>query len=466
MKAARGARRWTSRVLVTLLFLLCALAVWVSVIHTWDQPLLPDVVATLSRQGEESIEPSDNLFFTALGLGADASEDLNSEGQRIFALYQKKQATTSDITTLVDIYATAGVGKYKPVGDVKALSCVMWRDAEAHHCIVDVPMQRAGWTTIVAANQRLLDRYHRQWTYTKYQDATFLENVLPVTPLGNQSNVRRLFFTSLALQVDRGALGEALQEIEKDLAFWRRLLATRDVNMIDKMIFTVRVRSDLEFISEILRTQTLSADQYDSIAGVLTPNEAAERTFDGVWKNEIRGVRARMHGLMPQRISDIWQDNGGFQGKLDRALSYFLYRPNAQINSDYRFYHLLSETDDLPCSEIEGAFDSLQKTSDFSIHQFLGNPFRYLLGSSRLGGYRDYPMRLCGLEGMQRLVRLQLLIRRNGDAEGDIPSIISSAGPAYADPFTGLPMRWDSSNHTLWFDPRDKGMSGVLPWPI
>ncbi len=467
MTAPRAAWRWIRRVLWAALFLLLVLLAWVLTIHFSDQKLEPQVAAILSGQGHEKIEPSENLFFTALGMGADGGEDLNAEGQRIFALYEQNRGKISDSMTLVDIYATAGVSKYKLVGDGMASSCLMWRDADAHHCIVDIPKQRSVWTPLVAANQRLVDRYRRLWNYSHYRNLSFLADMQPVNPLTDQAGVRRLYFTSLALQIDRGDLGGALHDIESDLAFWRHLLVLRDIGLVDKMVFNVQVFRDLEFISEILRTQSLSADQYDSLSAALAPNETAELTFSGVWENELRFGHAMVSKWTPKTLADVWRPKLYSQDLWDQLLSYLLYRPNAYANSAYRELRVKTDFTQLPCSQLKPAFDKLENNWTFSFEDFLSEPLSDGWGAIYLFEYDlDLPTRVCAMEGIQRIVRLQLAIRRSHTAESDIPSFISSAGPAYADPFTEQPMRWDSSTHTLYFDPRSERMSGILPWPI
>lgn len=462
-----GGRPWRWWRLAALFLLVppSLLAAWLLLIHNTDQALLPQARAILDGPAAP-VPPSANLYFTGLGMGADGGDDLNTEGQRVFALYQKNQATVTDIGTLVNIYKTAGVGQIDLAGDEKSLGCLMFRDKDAHHCIADVPQQREAWTELVRNNRRLLDRYRTLWSWTQYRDPTEMARVPPVNPLVERPFLRRLFFTAMALQVDRNELDAALGDIEADTVFWRRLLAQRDLGLVDKMVFLTRVRADLEFISEILRTRTLTPVQLDALAAVLKPSDQAERSLAGVWESQLRVIDSTLAEWRPKSFDAAWHSAPGIDDRRDNLLIYLLYRRNAHNNFEYRFFQSLSELDNLPCGEIATKYQALRETSDFSLAGLLNDPLRYVMGSHQSAGFREYPQRICDVLGMRRIVDAQLLIRRKQLADADIPGLLANAGADYSDPYTGQPLRWDPQTHTLSFEVHDQSMQGLVPWPI
>jgi len=460
-------RRWWRLAIPLLLLPLTLLAAWLLLIHNTDQALLPQARTILEGPETPGPPPSGNLYFTALGMGAKGGDDLNGEGQRIFALYLKNQATITDIRTLVSIYDTAGVSPIELTGDEKALGCLMFRDEDAHHCITDVPQRREAWTVLVHNNRQLLDRYRSLWSWRQYRDPTELARVQPVNPLVERPFLRRLFFTALALKVDRNELDAALDDIEADTAFWRHLLAQHDLGLIDKMVFLTRVRANLEFISEILRVRRLTPAQFDALTAVLKPNDQAERSLAGVLESLQRVGDNTFSRWKPEGVGAAWHSAENFANRRDNLLFYLLYRRNAQANSEFEYFQRLAKLDGIPCTEIEAKFQAQRDTSGFSLKVLAENPLQYFVGGSAQSDFSSYPIRLCDLEGMQRIVRLQLLIRRNGLADADIPAFLDSdAGVEFSDPFTGHPMHWDAVHRTLSFDPRSRSMEGVMPWPI
>jgi len=457
--------RWLRHAATLLFISLAAVAIWVLVLHNTDQMLLPEARAVLNGPPDKH-PPAANLYFTALGMGADGGEDLNAEGQRIYALYQKKQGASEDREMLVNVYSATGVNEIGFVGDKKALGCLLLRDEDAHHCIADLPRNREAWTALVRDNRRAVDRYRSLWSSSRYYRPDDPAGVLTTNPLFQHPFVRRLFFMTLALEVDRNELDAALKDIETDIVLWRGVLAQRDLGLIDKMVFLAWVRSDLEFISELLRTRTLSETQIDTLASALQPNERAERSLAGVWDNELRFGHDYSAAQVPKSLSGAWNAEADEDDRINQVLLYLLYRPNARVNTRYRFFQGLSALDDAPCGQVRANYQALRQAFQPSLTDFLGDPLLYEQDSPWNDTMAGYPVRLCDLQGLERIVTLQVQIRRQRIADTGVAAFLAAAGPGLSDPYTGQPMRWNPQNHTLDFDMGDPTSRGTLPWPI
>ena len=74
-----------------LLLLAIVLATWY-LINIPDRPLDPGITATL-QQRHDAVRPQDNLFFALLAFDSTNAEDINQQGQAIYAAYLARRAT-------------------------------------------------------------------------------------------------------------------------------------------------------------------------------------------------------------------------------------------------------------------------------------------------------------------------------------------------------------------------------------
>lgn len=141
------------------------------------------------------------------------------------------------------------------------------------------------------------------------------------------------------------------------------------------------------------------------------------------------------------------------------------YLPTATINRTAGIYHRLIEMDGHACDRF-GA-DELVSPAQMKLSVgMVRNPVGKTLADISGPPFRYYTGRMCDLQGFQRLLAVQLLLREHNVPDDQVATFVHDAGTEYADPFTGQPMQWQPQQRSLSFgavNPRDRDL---LPWPL
>jgi hypothetical protein len=411
------------------------------------------------------VVPSDNLFFTVLGFRSAESKDANAEGQRIFDIYRRVEKNlVIDNDVRYDFYKATGTNELTFVGD-ESLLCThgVLSANEVYRCITDVPEKGDRWRTILANNQALQDRYARLVaTDPHYLNPFSSYASWPLPPWAGVMGAKRAQTTSWALLVDRGDVDSVIAQLNADARFWRKVLAQRNLLLVDKMFAVAAVRGDLWFASELMRTKPLSQNQYSALRSLLKPFDAGEMSLTGVMENELRMSAAFLSAAANARPAP----DSSIIDKIRWMQFHLLYQPNATLNFRYQYYERLGEISQKPCTAFASSVDAFQQELKPALLSYAYNPIGKVMDTAAPLPYQNYIGRLCDLEGMQRLIALQLEIRSAGLMPDQIPSYLQKAGPAHSDPYTGDPMQWDAAKRTLSFRATDERVRDVLPWPI
>ena len=108
----------------------------------------------------------------------------------------------------------------------------------------------------------------------------------------------------------------------------------------------------------------------------------------------------------------------------------------------------------------------MEKRFDLIAGDFIYNPIGNILGRIAAPGYISFMQSMCDLEGMNRIVRLQLLLRIQHVDDNNIQNFINQVGQEYSNPFTNQPMQFYLKDHTITFQPIAARDNIYLPWPI
>jgi hypothetical protein len=100
------------------------------------------------------------------------------------------------------------------------------------------------------------------------------------------------------------------------------------------------------------------------------------------------------------------------------------------------------------------------------LSDYLYNPVGKILVKTGAGGGTHYIQSMCDLDGMNRIVGLQLLMRTQHVRDEDMIEFINRAAIQYANPFTGKPMQVDPAKRTMTFEPIADRDKAYFPWPI
>jgi len=464
--------RWLLRLIGGLLVFVVLGSLWLISLH--DEALLPDTDAVLHPLKQEAPAPGDNIFFTLLGFTSAMGNDPNAEGQRIFKLYQQASAPSAGDPDQFDLFKRLGVKTVGFSGDFKTLCQI--GVVPSFRCIADADSRRALWEKELAENATILSRYQAL--------AAGVPNYLNLFPpdyLGADLEIwheeifraKQLLLCSWALQVPRGDVNGVINSLAADTRFWRSVLAQKHLLMLDKLLAVGQVRANLRFVSELLRSAPLGADQYHTLTAMLAPLSIAERSLAGALDGETRMTSATMNQARKSQrgIVELWKSGeGSIKDRLMVVMGSVLFQPNAIANRINRQNRVLGSLSEKPCTEYSGFAAIERRELQLNWSDYLHNPFLVpylnMMGDAVVPAYLGYIGRVCDLEGMQRLVALQLDIRSKGIADPQIPDFIRQVGAAYTDPFTDRPMQWNPQARGLGFEAAEERDRSTMPWPL
>jgi hypothetical protein len=440
---------------------LCAVGV-VAVINLHDEALLPELEGVLSGSNYQAIAAEKNAFFGIIGFASAEGDQISAEGQRIFKLYQERlNRGDVDSDSLSNFYRVAGAKELSFDGSAAEL-CPIVEQAPPYRCIQQADAKRELWESMLKKNWVFLDRYQQLYSEDQFSTRLKLTSQLVFLSWAHVSNAKKLLESAWALRIRRGEIDSVISQVREDLQYWRAILAQPDLMLIDKMVVLAQVRSDFLFVSELLRTTPLQAAQYAQLAELLTPITRQERSLMGPMMGEVQfSVSVASEFLKNERDS---REPISF---VLRPLSPFLFKRNATVNRFYQRNRELGSISEQECISVRQSLAGFKEASNFGLHDLLYNPVgNYLFGMGSGDGYGPYIQRMCDLQGIQRLVALQLMIRRDNVAATDIPAYIQKAGTDYADPYSGKPMQWNPEAKGLTFDASDSRNRALMSWPI
>ena len=109
---------------------------------------------------------------------------------------------------------------------------------------------------------------------------------------------------------------------------------------------------------------------------------------------------------------------------------------------------------------------AFQSHAAMSLGTFLYNPLGNILSGVAAPTGIEYMHAMCDLDGMIRIVELELqagLQHVNGE---QLAQFASNGGARYANPFTGQPMHVDVVRKTIDFQPLAQRDRAFFPWPL
>ena len=400
-------------------------------INLFDEDIDPNLKKILSSN-ELDIPDSQNAFFSMVALTAPAGEDIHNAGIRAVNEYQKSrdEAGASGRETLDDLLGSDALEFAGDFGE----ACF---PKKGPPCMRFCCASRTALTKLTDANQELLRRYESLYEYPYYHESseTFFG-------LSDVLRIHRLKLAEVADSFTEGKTNEALQAIQKDIGFWRRLLGS-EMNAIMYSVVGIAISNNLNLLSESLLTAKLTDSDRRLIQDVLLPLTDAEKSVHGVMVAEIRQLH-KFNRRLPNSYAELAP---GIQSSvLQEIVVQIFYRPNATLNFSYsEFARMIRDRDSLPYPA-----DSSYWTSDRELDaaEYLYNP----IGKIITDWVRRYPFALDAsfrADARYRLIELQLKLRDSEIPESKVNEFLVAAPAYFTNPFTGEKIQWEGDKKRL-----------------
>lgn len=432
-------------------------------VNAFDRPLDSGAQALLDRP-LPTVADEQNLFHALIGfstLSADPAEneDFSRIGTRMRAAALKAMAAGESPISFPKADGDAAI---ELVGDADAL-CGSSKPSP-HHCLAKVAANRAALAGMLAENHELLRRYHALSHYPRYVNDMPASALVPPTGWFVVLTAQKLAHAEIGLQFADQDPTDALENLAQDAAFWRGMLTVDHGFLLEKMLAAAAYRRTLALAGEVLRSQSLTPTQYQALARVLKPLSAQERSLTAALENEMAYVKWGL-SLIGPAATDARLDQSGFAERIGYRISRYFFQPNASLNRAYRGLRAAIATADLPCSEARAAKVASDQAFRLGWAGYFYNPVGNALSSITSGTYRDYAPRMCDLDGLSRIVGLELLVRWRGITTSATAAFVAAAGSRYTNPYTDQPMSF-YPGIGLAFKASDPRTGLLLPWPI
>jgi hypothetical protein len=437
-----------------------AMAAWY-LINIPDRPLDPGISDALQRR-HDAVPPRDNLFFALLAFDSTKADDINQQGQAIYAAYLTRRA--ADPRSAVTFDNAVPIVRQAFVGDRAALCGAQGKPED---CVERATANPDKLRRLINDNRLFLDRYDGVAGYTRLQNPVQLTLNSPLASWSPFISGKRLFLTDLVLQVRAGHVDQAIAQLGPDVVFTRRLLGQPDILLIDKMILAASLIDSLEVLSDLVRTQPLSDDQYARLSTVLAPLTDDERSLVGPLTREFDSFAALIKDLKnPKNAPGLVSSSPAAGAVAAGELASHFIKYNATLNAQWR---VLTENIALSrdgCTHFLSGEAALKNRGAASQGSVLYNPIGNTLSGIAAPMGIEYMHSMCDLDGMIRIVALELQARLQHVNNEQLAQFALSGAARYGNPFTGQPMHIDAARMTIDFQPLARRDQGFFPWPL
>lgn len=445
------------------------LVLWVA-INAYEVPLSPDATAHL--QMSAAPPAGDNAYFAMRGFATAGPDDgIASRGQALhqflqdaydheasFEAYDAKQGQLLNFSGDFDMLCSLGAASEGPK-HIKLYACM----ASADPAKVEQSLR---------LNADLVVRFDSLTRYSVFADLSPPRVDVPIIPLLPLVRSDALVLTALARDAKYGQIDSTLAGLAANQRFWRMVLRGPSDNLIDKLIAVNALAGNLGLTSEILRNKSLTPAQSKQVDALLTPFDKGELDIaPSLWTEYRMGTDTFKYF---REHDALWDLGTSYSDKPEHpVLGWILnrfssYHHQANVLADYS--GAIAELDQSPTTQFtdlrQSLPDRLAKLRGGIVSQVLYDPIGNWLFDTTIGSgsvYADYKAWLIDLEGLRRVIALQREIAARHLKPEEIGAFVASAGPDYADPYTGKAMKWDPKAQTLSFDVGNPRSTAWLP---
>ena len=419
-------------------FLVVVLAVNLAVFDEKLNPGLVQLVESYKLVGADTPD-GENAFFSLLAIEGPADQDLPALGRKIAGDFEQALAAGHDyakVSDWLDNYRKAyGLETFHLQGEGDAPVDFATPGALAR----SLDNVEAG-KRLVELNRDLLARYQRLLQYRYYVEkmSPYLYGPASYPP----PVLHRLFLADTALAVAAGDIQSAVDRLNQDSRFLRKVLAGASLQPITKLVAAKLLREDFMLLSEVIgRGEDAGTLPLGPIQEILRPLSDTELSFKAVWQAQ---TAAAFH--IPDLASESCTT-------FNTCLVGLLYQRQATINHAYEASRKYGRIFSLSATELARLTpaEEQQYSTTAMPPVRLYNPVGTILLGEMVFGFTPAMFRMYNLEGFRRLVALQLAIREAGVAREDVAAFVGSAGEAYCNPYTNGPMAWNAQEGRLVF---------------
>jgi hypothetical protein len=455
-------RRWVRPALLTLLVplaILVALVLAIAACNLVDEDLNPATQALMVQPPMGKADDS-NGYVAFLGMSGPAGQDPAEWGRKAAQAYAAQ--------------GTPGFAK-TPEWDNATRTHLMatkeaaWCIPEKQDCVALAREKRDSLQAVLAQapHPELLARYRVVREKPVFADVSIGTDPLAMLPafprLVEASALTRL---DIALKAAAGDVDAAVAELEREIAFHRRMLA-EGRTLITVMVGNTLLVRDLLVASELLRAGGTAVAPFrarlQTAAGIpvdMKSMEVAMQNEASMGLSFTKGLRAKMRD---ERAKEMYGALG--INPLSSSSWWFswLVRENETVNLLAALYASEMASLKVPAASFnearKAAVDRKNALVEHSWYGAFFNPVGKGIATAMLPSFQSYVARMHDLEALRRMVHLQATMAERGIAEpAAMAAFVAGEGAKEdANPLTGKPFDFDPGKRRLSFDPVGTG---------
>ncbi|MDR3158484.1 MAG: hypothetical protein LBU11_05640 [Zoogloeaceae bacterium] len=420
-----------------------------------DEPLSPAAEKALHYQ-PSPVPPERNAFVGIAGLEAPAGGDFISAGKE---------------NIRVNLVDTEGAAQ-KLIVPQYTDSCAK---EITENCLVEIRADAQNIQSLLAENSELILRYLRLQAMPEFSHSfakTLRYGTMDFFPrYGNLLNLSRILSARAVLDIQNGRIEEGLGFIERDMNFYRGILASKDINLLDMMIAAATIRQHANLLMLLLQEGRLSG-QTDRVRALLRPLDAPRETFtNALWRERVYMIQSfrEMSANLKKLTGTIDLDTGETQEGtyFDQLKFMLLFKPNMSLNLLDEIFTVEADIinalaiDALPAQrdvlwekEIRSRVCAIPK--DYSYCRHWKNYVGEVLVTIAQPDHVQYLLRIHDLDARLRLFRARLEFARaaKNAPKAEAPeAILARLGPETFNPYTGKPFERNPETGMIGFMP-------------
>ena len=148
-----------------------------------------------------------------------------------------------------------------------------------------------------------------------------------------------------------------------------------------------------------------------------------------------------------------------------RLGSHFI-KYNASLNFAWSFVEEKQKASRANCENFLANRAQMERRFGLVGTDYIYNPIGKILVKIAAPGGVEYIQSMCDLDGINRIVGLQIMIHSEHVRDEDIANFLQHAGAQYSNPFTGQPMQVEAGKPSVTFQPLAPRDASYFPWPI
>ncbi len=426
----------------------------------YDDTLSPEIKGWMADEDLRCNEGK-NAFIFLTGIMARENEDPYETGKNQAQKYQKAldEHKDRDYFDELNLKESENIQLGK---EIKNICDPLENECIKTYCSTNYKKMLPGHTY-----DTVMKRYDRLRDYSCFQTTLKPNTLPPIINYGSFRIMHCLKLASIAEAYIKGDRKEAISRLEKDMQFYRSMLAQADT-LIAKLALVTWLKRDIHFYSQLMDTEKDMSEMLNKFGERITPLNLQERSLRLAFRYEIKADINNVLASPADAFSKYKEDNDSWKknflenaigdilaqkGPQERKKSViWLFKDNATINSYYKLYDCNSEISEMEIGDLlshKGKCENSILTNYDYIHNHVGT----ILASIATTEYSDYELRFHDADGLIRLVQLKRLIRLNKIPSDKIEQFLKDNSRQYGDPYSGMPMKWDAKRKVISFKP-------------